>query len=182
METKKFRNPCTYCGVGCNLEVSVSNGEILSIQAPDDAEVNQGHTCLKGRYAFKFYNHPDRLKSPLIKMNGEFVPVSWEEAYSFIVDKLTSIKQNFGADAIAGISSARTPNEENYLMQKFIRVVIGTNNIDCCARVCHSPTALGMQRAFGTGAATNSIEDLDYTDCILVIGGKPDRCTPCDWS
>jgi len=175
---KKIQTTCTYCGVGCNLEVSVSNGEILSIQAPYDAEVNQGHTCLKGRYAFKFYNHPDRLKSPLIKKNGEFVPVSWEEAYGFIVDKLTSIKQNFGADAIAGISSARTPNEENYLMQKFIRAVIGTNNIDCCARVCHSPTALGMQRAFGTGAATNSIEDLDYTDCILVIGANPTDAHP----
>lgn len=175
---EKIQTTCTYCGVGCNLEVSVKNGEILSIQAPYDAAVNQGHTCLKGRYAFKFYNHQDRLRTPLIKKNGEFVAATWDEAYDFIVEKLNSIKSQFGPDAIAGISSARTPNEENYLMQKFIRAVIGTNNIDCCARVCHSPTALGMQRAFGTGAATNSIDDLDYTDCILLIGANSTDAHP----
>lgn len=174
----KVRTVCTYCGVGCNLEVSTKNGEILSIQAPYEAEANQGHTCLKGRYAFKFYDHPDRLRSPMVRKNGELVEVSWDEAYDYMVDKFTSLKAEFGPDSIAGISSARTPNEENYLMQKFIRAVIGTNNIDCCARVCHSPTALGMQRAFGTGAATNSIEDLDYTDCIIVIGANPTDAHP----
>lgn len=176
--TEKTRTVCTYCGVGCNLEVSTSDGEILSIQAPYDAEANQGHTCLKGRYAFKFYNHPDRLTSPMIKRNGEFEKVSWDEAYDFIASELTRIKTESGPDAIAGITSARTPNEENYLMQKFIRAVLGTNNVDCCARVCHSPTALGMQRAFGTGAATNSIEDLDYTDFIFVIGANPTDAHP----
>lgn len=175
---EKIRTICTYCGVGCNLEVSVKNGEILSIQSPFDAAANGGHTCLKGRYAFKFYKHPDRLRSPLIKRNGVFEEVSWDEAYTFIVDKLNHISENHGPDAIAGISSARTPNEENYLMQKLMRAVIGTNNIDCCARVCHSPTALGMQRAFGTGAATNSIEDLDHTSCILVIGANPTEAHP----
>jgi formate dehydrogenase major subunit len=171
--TEKTRTICTYCGVGCNLEVSTLNGEVKSIRAPFDAEVNAGHTCLKGRYAFSFYKHPDRIKTPLIRRNGELVPATWDEAYNFIVDKLTHIKQTYGPDAIAGISSARCTNEENYLMQKFIRAVIGTNNIDCCARVCHSPTALGMQRAFGTGAATNSIEDLKYTNCIMIIGANP---------
>lgn len=175
---EKTRTVCTYCGVGCNLEVSTRNGEILSIQAPYDAEANLGHTCLKGRYAFKFYNHEDRLRSPMIRKNGELVPVSWDEAYDFMAEKFASIRDEHGADAIAGISSARTPNEENYLMQKFIRAVIGTNNIDCCARVCHSPTALGMQRAFGTGAATNSIADLDHTDCIFVIGANPTDAHP----
>lgn len=172
------RTICTYCGVGCNLEVSTRNGEILSIQAPYDADANGGHTCLKGRYAFKFYNHPDRLTSPLIKRNGAFEAVSWDEAYDFIADKLQAIKAVHGPDAIAGISSARTPNEENYLMQKFMRAVVGTNNIDCCARVCHSPTALGMQRAFGTGAATNSIQDLEHTDCIFIIGANPTDAHP----
>lgn len=172
------RTICTYCGVGCNLEVSTRNGEILSIQAPYEAEANGGHTCLKGRYAFKFYNHPDRLTSPMIKRNGEFEEVSWDEAYDYIVDEFRRIIREDGPDAIAGISSARTPNEENYLMQKFMRAIVGTNNIDCCARVCHSPTALGMQRAFGTGAATNSIEDLDHTDCIIVIGANPTDAHP----
>ncbi len=172
------RTVCTYCGVGCNLDVSTKNGEIRSIQAPFDSAANGGHTCLKGRYAFKFYNHPDRLKSPMIKRNGAFEKVSWDEAYDFIADQLNAIKAENGPDAIAGISSARTSNEENYLMQKFIRAVVGTNNIDCCARVCHSPTALGMQRAFGTGAATNSIEDLEFTDCIFVIGANPTDAHP----
>ena len=176
--TEKTRTICTYCGVGCNLEVSTRDNKIISIQAPYDAEVNQGHTCLKGRYAFKFYDHPERLRSPLIKRNGEFEKVSWDEVYDYIVDKLQTIKTNDGPDFIAGISSARCTNEENYLMQKFIRAVVGTNNIDGCARVCHSPTALGMQRTFGTGAATNSIEDLNHTDCMLVIGANPTAAHP----
>jgi formate dehydrogenase major subunit len=171
--TEKTRTICTYCGVGCNLEVSTKNGKILSIQAPYDAEVNQGHTCLKGRYAFKFYDHPERLDSPMIKRNGEFEKVSWEEVYEHITGNLTKFKTEFGPNSIAGISSSRCPNEENYLMQKFFRAVIQTNNIDGCARVCHSPTALGMQRTFGTGAATNSVDDLNDTNCIMVIGANP---------
>ena len=176
--TETTRTICTYCGVGCNLEVATNNGEILSITAPYDAEVNEGHTCLKGRYAFKFYNHPERLDSPMIKRNGEFEKVTWDEAYDYIATKLTSFKTEFGPDSIAGISSARCTNEENYLMQKFMRAVIGTNNIDGCARVCHSPTALGMQTTFGTGAATNSIDDLKDTNCILVIGANPTDAHP----
>jgi formate dehydrogenase major subunit len=176
--TETTRTICTYCGVGCNLEVSTASGEILSIRAPYDAEVNQGHTCIKGRYAFTFYNHQERLRSPMIKRNGEFEEVSWDEAYDYITQKLTHFKNEFGPDSIAGISSSRCTNEENYLMQKFIRAVIGTNNIDGCARVCHSPTALGMQRTFGTGAATNSIEDLKYTNCIMVIGANPTDAHP----
>ncbi len=175
---EKVRTICTYCGVGCNLDVAVVNGKVKSIQAPYDAEVNQGHTCLKGRFAFSFYNHPDRLRTPLIRKNGELVPASWDEAYEYIAKELTRIKNDFGADQIAGVSSARCTNEENYLMQKFIRAVVGTNNIDCCARVCHSPTAEGMQRTFGTGAATNSIIDLEYTDCIMVIGANPTHAHP----
>lgn len=176
--SEKTRTVCTYCGVGCNLEVSHDGGEILSIRAPYDAEVNEGHTCLKGRYAFSFYDHPERLRNPLIKKNGEFVEASWEEAYDLIVSKLETVKKEHGADYIAGISSSRCTNEENYLMQKFIRAVVGTNNIDGCARVCHSPTALGMQRAFGTGAATNSIEDLKFTDCMMIIGANPSEGHP----
>ena len=178
MATEKTRTVCTYCGVGCNLEVATNEDEILSIRAPYDAEVNHGHTCLKGRYAFKFYNHPERLRSPMIRRNGEFEEVSWDEAYDYIAEKLTTYKNEFGADYIAGISSSRTTNEENYLMQKFIRAVIGTNNIDGCARVCHSPTALGMQRTFGTGAATNSVEDMEVTDCIMIIGANPTDAHP----
>lgn len=172
------RTVCTYCGVGCNLDVATSSGEIVSITAPYDAEVNQGHTCLKGRYAFKFYDHPERLRSPMVRKNGKLEDVSWDEAYDYIVNNITSIRDEHGPDSIAGISSARCTNEENYLMQKFIRAVVGTNNIDCCARVCHSPTALGMQRSFGTGAATNSVIDIKYTDCMMVIGANPTAAHP----
>ncbi|MCZ2102710.1 MAG: formate dehydrogenase subunit alpha [Chitinophagales bacterium] len=175
---EKIRTTCTYCGVGCNLEVAVKDKKVKSIQAPYDAEVNQGHTCLKGRYAFSFYNHKDRITSPMIRRNGVLEPVSWDEAYQFISEKLTQIKTNHGPNAIAGISSARCTNEENYLMQKFIRAVIGTNNIDCCARVCHSPTAIGMQKSFGTGAATNSIEEMKDADCIMIIGANPTEAHP----
>lgn len=176
--TAKKRTICTYCGVGCNLEVAVKDDEVLSIQAPVGAEVNNAHTCLKGRYAFKFYDHPDRLRTPLIRTNGHFEAATWDEAYDHIAENLARIKEQAGPDSIAGISSARCTNEENYLMQKFIRAVIGTNNIDCCARVCHSPTAFGMQESFGTGAATNSVTDLQYTDCILIIGANPTQGHP----
>ncbi len=176
--TESTRTVCTYCGVGCNLDVATKDDEIVSITAPYDAEVNQGHTCLKGRYAFKFYDHPERLRSPMIRKNGQLENVSWDEAYDYIVNKITHLREEHGPDAIAGISSARCTNEENYLMQKFIRAVVGTNNIDCCARVCHSPTALGMQRSFGTGAATNSVIDIQYTDCMMVIGANPTAAHP----
>ncbi|MBX2979677.1 MAG: molybdopterin-dependent oxidoreductase [Flavobacteriales bacterium] len=172
------RTVCTYCGVGCNLEVKVKDGMVVGITAPYDAEANQGHTCLKGRYAFRFYDHPERLRTPLIKRNGEFVPATWDEAYDYIVDKFIAIREKHGPDAIGAVSSARCPNEENYLLQKFIRAQIGTNNIDSCARVCHSPTALGMQKTFGTGAATNSIDDLKDTHTIMVIGANPTDAHP----
>lgn len=176
--TSKVRTVCSYCGVGCNLEVSVKNDEILSVRAPDDAVVNQGHTCLKGRYAWRFYNHPDRLNTPLIRRDDELVPATWEEAYSYLAQRLNQIKNDHGPSAVAGISSSRCTNEENYLMQKMLRVAIGTNNIDCCARVCHSPTAYGMQQSFGTGAATNSIEDLKHTEFVLLIGANPTAAHP----
>ncbi|MBB5031269.1 formate dehydrogenase subunit alpha [Prosthecobacter vanneervenii] len=177
--TKKTRTICTYCGVGCNLNVATKGDQVLSIQAPVDAEVNHAHTCLKGRFAFKFYNHKDRLRTPLIKQpDGQFKEATWQEAYDHIFTNLTRIKADHGGQSVAGISSARCTNEENYLMQKFIRNVMGTNNIDCCARVCHSPTAWGMQKSFGTGAATNSYEDIEHTRCILVIGANPTEGHP----
>jgi formate dehydrogenase major subunit len=176
--TSHQRTVCTYCGVGCNLDVAVKNNEVLSIRAPADAEVNHAHTCLKGRYAFRFYNHPDRLRTPLIRREGKFEETTWDEAYDHIAGRLKEIRARDGANAIAGISSARCTNEENYLMQKFIRAVVGTNNIDCCARVCHAPTAFGMQQSFGTGAATNSVDDLERTDLIVLVGANPTEAHP----
>jgi formate dehydrogenase major subunit len=178
MADEIIRTVCTYCGVGCNIEVKVKDGAVRGIQAPLDSVVNRGHTCLKGRFAFGFYNHSDRLNSPLIRKSGKFEEVTWEEAYTYTASKFLAIKEKYGPDALAGISSARCTNEENYLMQKFFRIVIGTNNIDGCARVCHAPTAMGMQWAFGTGAATNSVNDLYKTSCVLVIGSNPTSAHP----
>jgi len=175
---KKVRTTCSYCGVGCNLEASIKDGKVVAIDTPKETEVNAGHTCIKGRYAFGFYDHPDRLRSPLIKRNGKFEEASWDEAYEYIKNKLEKIKKENGPDAIAGISSARCTNEENYVFQKMIRAVVGTNNIDCCARICHSPTAWGMQQTFGTGAATNSTEDIYHADLFLVIGANSTNAHP----
>jgi len=175
---EKVRTTCSYCGVGCNLEASVKDGKVVSIDTPKETEVNAGHTCLKGRYAFGFYDHADRLRNPLIKRNGKFEKASWDEAYDYIKNKLEKIIKENGPDAIAGISSARCTNEENYVFQKMIRATIGTNNIDCCARICHSPTAWGMQQTYGTGAATNSTEDIYHADLFLVIGANPTNAHP----
>ena len=172
------RTICTYCGVGCNLEVKVRDGQIQGIQGAADAAVNRGHTCVKGRFAFEFHRHPDRLTTPLIRKAGQLQPATWDEALDYTARRFQEIKDRHGPDALAGISSARCTNEENYLMQKFFRVVIGTNNIDGCARVCHAPTALGMQWTLGTGAATNSVADLDQTACILLIGANPTAAHP----
>ena len=176
--TKQTRTICTYCGVGCNLIVASKGGEVLSIHAAPDGPVNPAHACLKGRYAFRFHQHPDRLRSPMLRRNGHLEEVSWDDAYACIVENLGRIKEAHGPQAIGGISSARCTNEENYLMQKFIRAVIGCNNIDSCARVCHSPTAFGMQRSFGTGAATNRFEDIDHATCIMIIGANPTEAHP----
>ena len=176
--TRKTRTICTYCGVGCNLIVATKGDEVLSIQAAADGPVNPAHACLKGRYAFRFYNHPERLRSPMVRRDGQLENVSWDGAYDFIFENLQRIRAAHGPQAIGGISSARCTNEENYLMQKFIRAVIGCNNIDSCARVCHSPTAYGMQRSFGTGAATNAFDDIDHTSCIMVIGANPTEAHP----
>ena len=175
---KKVRTTCSYCGVGCNLEASIKDNKVVSIDTPKETEVNAGHTCVKGRYAFGFYDHPDRLRTPLIKRNGKFEKASWDEAYDFIKNELNRIIKDHGPDAIAGISSARCTNGENYLFQKMIRAVVGTNSVDCCARICHSPTAWGMQQTFGMGAATNSTDDIYHADLFLVIGANPTTAHP----
>jgi formate dehydrogenase major subunit len=172
------RTTCTYCGVGCNMMVSVKGNSIIGVEAAEKSVVNPGHSCVKGRFAFEFYNHPDRLRAPLIKRNGIHVEATWDEAYAHIKQNLERIKSVHGPDAIAGISSSRSTNEENYLMQKFMRAVIGTNNIDGCARVCHAPSAFGMQQVFGTGAATNSFSDLPFAELIMVVGSNPTEAHP----
>ena len=132
---KKVRTTCPYCGVGCQLELNVADGKVVEITTNDDIGPNKGSLCVKGRFGFDFIHHRDRITRPLIKENGRFEEVSWEEAWNFAADNLKRIKEDHGGDSIMGLTSARCTNEENYLFQKFMRAVIGTNNVDHCARL-----------------------------------------------
>lgn len=132
-DVRKVETICPYCGCGCNLTLHVNRDEVVSVSSRPDT-VNEGWLCVKGRFGYNFIKSPDRLKTPLIKKDGVFVEASWDEAFRYVADRLTAIKEKNGPDAIAGLSSARCTNEENYLFQKFIRAGIGTNNVDHCAR------------------------------------------------
>lgn len=133
-EVTETLTTCPYCGTGCQMILRVKDGQVVEVQ-PANGMSNEGKLCVKGKFGFNFIHHPDRLKTPLIRKNGQLVESSWEEAYNLIAEKLTAVKEEYGPDAIGGLSSARCTNEENYLMQKFMRAVIGTNNIDHCARL-----------------------------------------------
>lgn len=177
-EFKKVKTVCPYCGVGCNIELNVKDNKVVKITSWEDSPVNSGWLCVKGRFGFEFINHPDRLKKPLIKKDGEFKEASWDEALNLVANKLKEIKEKYGPDSIAGLSSAKCTNEENYLFQKFMRCVIGTNNIDHCARLCHAPSVAGLVQSFGSGAMTNSIEDISKATCFIVIGSNTTETHP----
>lgn len=170
---KKFQQPsrevkttCTYCGVGCGIYLGVRGDKIVSVRGDTDNQVNKGSLCVKGRFGYDFINHSERLTNPLIRKNGEFVEADWDEALELVAEKLSGCK----GDKFAAIASAKCTNEENYLIQKFARAVMGTNNIDHCARLCHAPTVAGLAQSFGSGAMTNSINEISDAACILAIG------------
>jgi formate dehydrogenase major subunit len=169
---------CGYCGVGCRLEARAVDGRVVSIGPALDGPANEGHTCLKGRFAHGFTRSPDRLRTPLIRVDGELRPASWEEALDRIVGELTRIKDAHGPDAIAGLASSRATNEDCYAMSRLIRAAVGTNNIDNCSRVCHSPTSYAMRRSFGLSGATGSFTDLDHAEVALLIGVNPTQGHP----
>lgn len=170
-EVKKIRTICSYCGVGCEMKLLVKNNNVVGVEASNGA-ANKGMLCVKGRFGFDFINHSDRLKKPLIKKDGKFVESSWEEAYDLIAMKFTDIKAQYGPNALAGLASARVTNEENYLFQKMIRAAIGTNNVDHCARLCHASTVAGLAITLGSGAMTNSIEEVLGSDLIFITGSN----------
>lgn len=170
-EVEKVKTTCPYCGVGCQMQLLVKDNKVVEVQ-PLNQIPNDGLLCVKGRFGYKFINHKDRLKQPLVKKNGEFVEVTWDEAYSYIVNKTIEIKQKYGADSLAGLSSARCTNEENYLFQKLFRAVIGTNNVDHCARLCHASTVAGLAKTLGSGAMTNSIDEIQKMDTIFITGSN----------
>jgi formate dehydrogenase major subunit len=170
---------CGYCGVGCRLETHVAGGRILSITPALDGPANEGHTCLKGRFAHGFTRSPDRLTTPLIRdAGGELQPASWDEALERIAAEMGRIKRDHGADAIAGLASSRATNEDCYAMQRLIRAAVGSNNIDNCSRVCHSPTSFAMRKSFGLSGATGSFSDLDHAEVALLLGVNPTQGHP----
>ena len=170
---------CSYCGVGCSLNVNVKDGQVVNIEPNRAGSANLGHTCVKGRFAHQFAHADDRLTSPLIRTDdGGFREASWEEALELVSTRFAAIRDRHGPDAFASISSSRCTNEENFLMQKFARVVMGTNSIDNCSRVCHSPSAYGLGEALGTGAGTNPFEDVFHSDLIVLVGANPTEAHP----
>ena len=168
----KIRTTCPYCGTGCTLYLKVRNGQVVGV-LPDENGPGEGRLCIKGWSAHEFIHHPDRLKTPLIKgKDGRFKEVDWDTALSVIAEKVANIKKKYGGDAIGVFGSAKATNEENYLIQKFARAVIGKNNVDHCARLCHASTVVGLASAFGSGAMTNSIDELEDADVIFIIGSN----------
>jgi formate dehydrogenase alpha subunit len=159
---------CPYCGTGCSFYLVVRENRVLGIEPWHTPPINEGKLCQKGRYAHEFIHSNDRLTRPLIKRNGAFVESTWDEAYRLIAKKFKSYRP----EEFVCLSSAKVSNEENYLMQKFARLVLKTNNIDHCARLCHSSTVSALSEVFGSGAMTNSILDLQESNCIFVIGSN----------
>jgi formate dehydrogenase major subunit len=164
------KTTCPYCGTGCEMEVGVRDQRIVQIKPALDAPVSKGHLCIKGRYAFDFVYADDRVTEPMIRDGDEWRRVTWDEAITFTTASLTRIIERYGPESVGVLGSARATNEENYLAQKFARVVVGSNNVDCCARVCHAPTAAAMKMMLGTGAATNSFDDIEMARTIMVCG------------
>ncbi|MFH0867902.1 MAG: formate dehydrogenase subunit alpha [Candidatus Woesearchaeota archaeon] len=162
----EVKTTCTYCGVGCGLILKVKDNQIVGARGNIESPINKGALCVKGSLGYEFVNHPDRLTKPLIKKNGEFVEVNWNEVLDYITERLKKYK----GDKFALIASAKCTNEDNYVFQKFARVVMQTNNVDHCARLCHAPTVTGLVQSFGSGAMTNSINEIINTKCMLAIG------------
>lgn len=168
MDMKIVSTTCPYCGTGCGLNLVVRDGKVVNVAPWQRHPVNEGKLCPKGRYAHEFIHRDDRLTKPLIKKNGKFVEATWEEAYDLIASKFKSYKP----EEMACLASARVPNEENYLMQKFARTVLKTHHIDHCARLCHASTVVGLATSFGSGAMTNNIHDIAESKCIFVLGSN----------
>ena len=166
----RTKSTCTYCGVGCQLYLEKVDGRIIRVIGVDNTPPNYGHLCVNGRFGFEFINHPDRLKHPLIKEGDHFRQASWDEALNLAAKRFLEIRDQYGPNALAGLASARATNEENYLMQKLVRGVFKTNNIDHQSRLLYDGNLDGLEAAFGSGAMTNSIAEIEQSKVILVTG------------
>ena len=177
-ELKRVESICPYCGVGCNLNLFIKDNRIVKVEGRDSGVVNQGWLCVKGRFGLGFVNHPDRLKKPLVRKNDSFQETGWTEALHIMAKEFKRIREKYGADSLAVLASAKCTNEENYLIQKFARACLGTNNVDHCARLCHAPSVTALGKTLGSGAMTNSYEGILKTDCIFIIGNNTSETHP----
>ena len=172
------RTVCPYCGVGCEVDAGTRDGRLVSIRPAAGSRVSKGHLCSKGRYAFEFVHSADRVTTPMIREGGRWRTVGWDDAVRHVADRLRAIVERHGPESVGVLGSARATNEENYVAQKFARVVLGTHNVDCCARVCHAPTAAALKATLGTGVATGSYDDIEQARTLLVCGADATEGLP----
>ncbi len=171
---------CAYCGVGCSFRAEMQGDKLVRMVPSRHGDANMGHSCVKGRFAFGYATHKDRIKTPMIResISEPWREVSWQQAFEFTAGRLKSIQKKYGRRSIGGITSSRCTNEEVYVVQKFIRAAMGNNNVDTCARVCHSPTGYGLKTTLGESAGTQSFKSVMKADVIMVIGSNPTDAHP----
>ncbi|WP_028115515.1 formate dehydrogenase subunit alpha [Ferrimonas senticii] len=169
---KKVNTICTYCGVGCGITLHVDEAanKVVKVSGVEGSPVNEGMLCVKGRFGFDFINSPQRLTSPLVRVDGQLQPTTWEHAISLVAQRFSDIARKRGNHTLAGLSSAKTTNEDNFLFQKFVRTVFGNNNVDHCARLCHATTVTGLEPAIGSGSMTNDIPSIKHSELVILIG------------
>ncbi len=171
---------CAYCGVGCGFRAEMKGEQVVRMVPWKDGKANEGHSCVKGRFAWGYATHKDRITTPMIRksINDPWQEVSWEEAIQYAASEIRRIQAAHGVGAVGGITSSRCTNEETYLVQKVVRAAFGNNNVDTCARVCHSPTGYGLGQTYGTSAGTQTFKSVDKSDVLLVIGANPTDAHP----
>lgn len=174
----KTKTVCTYCGVGCSFEIWTKGREILKVQPKTEAPVNGISTCIKGKWGWDFVNSKERLTKPLIRKGEKFVEATWDEALSFIANKLTATKEKYGPDSIGFIASSKCTNEDNFIYQKFARAIMQTNNVDNCSRYCQSPASVALLRTVGYSGDSGTIKDISNAGLVLVIGANPTESHP----
>jgi formate dehydrogenase major subunit len=171
---------CAYCGVGCAFKAEMKGNEVVRMVPWKDGKANEGHSCIKGRFAWGYATHKDRMTKPMIRkaISDPWQEVSWDEAINYAASEFRRIQAKHGKDSIGGITSSRCTNEETYLVQKLVRAAFGNNNVDTCARVCHSPTGYGLGQTYGTSAGTQTFKSVEHSDVILVMGANPSAAHP----
>ncbi|MGH6611014.1 MAG: molybdopterin-dependent oxidoreductase, partial [Burkholderiaceae bacterium] len=180
LPTRSVITTCAYCGVGCGFRAEMKGEQVVNMVPWKDGKANEGHSCVKGRFAWGYATHKDRITKPMIrkKISDPWQEVSWDEAISHAASEFKRLQAKYGRDSIGGITSSRCTNEETYLVQKLVRAAFGNNNVDTCARVCHSPTGYGLGQTFGTSAGTQTFKSVEKSDVIMIIGANPTDAHP----